>query len=138
MTTSELTEIEFTVEPGDVDEERFASIWNIASATMGGDTVKARMIASKVLGFLCKHRCEFVIATPTDAKYLDEWYERNHKLLHDWSPESDKVDVISQHCQVPFETFVEFLQNKKFSIEKNYSPRRADRLAWFTDDWNVG
>ena len=138
MTAMDLADLKISVEPQDFDEDQFVSIWNVAAKTMQNDPLQTRMLASKFLGFLCKHRCAFVIVSPTDATYLDEWYERDNSLLYDWSPESDKVDVISQHAQVPFDTFAEFLREKKFSAEKNYSPRRADRLNWFSNDWNVG
>ena len=138
MELEDLTKLEITVEPSDVDEHQFSSVWNIASATMGGDATQARFLASKFLGFMCKHRFNFVIASPTDAKYLDEWFERDTSLLYNWKPESESVDVVAQHAYVPFDTFVSFLKTKKFQADKNYSPRRADRVEWFTEDWNVG
>lgn len=133
----ELANIEFSVNQNDVDADQFVSIWNVASATMGGDAAQARMLASKFLGFLCKHKCGFLVATPTDARYLDDWYERDNSLLNDWTAESDKVDVVAQHVQIPYDLFINFLADKKFSADKNYSPRRADRVKWFTEDWNV-
>ena len=138
METLDLTEIEFTVKPADLDEDQFVSLWNIAAATMGDDAANTRMLASKLLGFLCKHRCGLLATSPTDAKYLDEWFERDNSLLYDWKPESDKVDVVAQHVQVPFDLFLIFLQQHKFKADKNYSPRRADRVEWFSNDWNVG
>ena len=77
-------------------------------------------------------------ANPSDAKYLDEWFERDNSLLYDWKPESEKVDVVAQHVQIPFDLFRNFLRDHKFQADKNYSPRRADRVEWFTNDWNVG
>ena len=136
--TTEQAEFSIKVEDSNLDENGFASIWNIASATMDGDSVQARALASRFIGFLCKHRCDFLIVSPSDAKYLDEWYERDNALLNDWKPESDKVDVITQHAHVPYDFFVRFLQDKKFSHEKNYSPTRANRVDWFTNDWSVG
>lgn len=131
-------ELSIKIDETDLDEARFISIWNIANATMEGDSVQARLLASKLIGFLCKYRFEYVAVSPTDAKYLDEWFERDNKLLHDWTPESDKVDVITQHAHVSYDAFMRLLENKKFSIEKNYSPTRANRLDWFSNDWNVG
>lgn len=138
METLDLSDIEFTVKPADLDEDQFVSIWNVATSTMGDDAAKARVLASKLLGFLCKHRCGLLAASPTDAKYLDEWFERDTSLLYNWKPESDKVDVLAQHVQVPYDLFLSFLQQHKFKADKNYSPRRADRVEWFTNDWNVG
>ena len=138
METIDLENLELTVEPTDVDEDQFVSIWNEAASTMRGDATRARFLASKFLGFLCKHRCAFMTASPTDVKYLDEWFERDNSLLYDWKPESEKVDVIAQHVHVPFDLFRNFLQKHKFQADKNYSPRRADRVEWFTNDWNVG
>ena len=138
METIDFANLEFTVEPTDVDEDQFASIWNVAASTMGGDATQARFLASKLLGFLCKHRCAWLTVSPTDAKYLDEWFERDNSLLYDWKPESDKVDVVAQHVHVPFDVFRNFLRANKFQGDKNYSPRRADRVDWFTNDWNVG
>ena len=138
MEQIDFANLEFTVEPTDVDENQFASIWNVSASTMGGDANQARFLASKILGFLCKHRCGFVIASPTDAKYLDEMFERDNSLLYDWKPESDKVDVVAQHAQVPVDLFRNFLRKHKFQADKNYSPTRAARVDWFTNDWNIG
>lgn len=136
--TTEQAELSIKVAPEDLDENEFASLWNIANATMDGEPMQARMLASKFIGFLCKQRCDFVIVSPSDAKYLDEWYERDNTLLNDWSAESDKVDVITQHAYVHYQSFLKLLTKKKFSHEKNYSPSRANRVDWFTNDWNVG
>jgi hypothetical protein len=138
MDTIDLSDLEITVKPTDVDDDQFVSIWNVAAATLGGDPNQTRLLASKFLGFLCKHRFGYVVASSTDAAYLDEWFERDNKLLYDWKPESEKVDVLSQHAHVPFDVFCSFLRDKNFQADKNYSPRRADRVEWFTDDWNVG
>ena len=138
MATIDFANLEFTAEPTDVDEDQFVSIWNVAASTMGGDATQTRHLASKILGFLCKHRCSLLAASPMDAKYLDEWFERDNSLLYDWKPESDRVDVMAQHVQVPLDLFRNFLRENKFDGDKNYSPRRADRVAWFTEDWNVG
>jgi len=138
QTTIDFANLEFSVESTDVDEDQFVSIWNVAASTMGGDATQARALASKILGFLCKHRCSLVTSSPSDVKYLDEWFERDNSLLYDWKPESDKVDVVSQHAYVPFDLFRNFLLQHKFLGDKNYSPRRVDRVEWFTNDWNVG
>lgn len=138
MTTEQADELEIKIDTNDLDEEQFISIWNVASATMDGDAPKARLLASKFLGFLCKQKFAFVVISPSDAKYLDEWYERDNSLLNDWKPESDKVDVVAQHALVPHDVFMRLLKDKKFSIDKNYSPNRASRADWFSNDWNVG
>ena len=138
MKTIDTKTLEITAEPTDLDEDQFVSIWNVATSSMGGDTIEARMLASKLLGFLCKHRCGFLVTNPSDAKYLDEWFERDNSLLYKWTPESESVDVLAQHALVPFDLLLAFLRDKKFAIEKAYSPRRADRVAWFTNDWSVG
>ncbi|HBJ36464.1 MAG TPA: hypothetical protein DDZ51_17280 [Planctomycetaceae bacterium] len=126
------------IDPETVDEDGFVSIWNVAATTMGGKTELARVLASKMLGFLCKHQCDFVFASSTDANYLDQWFERDTSLLYDWSPASEKVDVVTQHAQVPAKALVRFLKEKKFDATKNYSPRRADRVQWFSDLWCIG
>ena len=138
METIDFENLEFTVKPTDVDEDQFASLWDVAASTMGDDATQTRCLASKFLGFLCKHRCGLLAASPTDAQYLDDWFERDNSLLYDWKPESDKVDVVAQHVYVPFDLFRNFLREHKFQGDKNYSPRRADRVEWFTNDWNVG
>jgi len=133
-----LANLVIKIDADTVDEDGFVSIWNIAATTMGGKTEVARILASKLLGFLCKHRCDFVFTSSTDAKYLDEWFERDTSLLYDWSPQSEKVDVVSQHAQVPAQGLVRFLKEKKFDPLKSYSPRRADRVQWFSDQWCIG
>lgn len=136
--TEDLTQLEITASPDSVDADGFVSLWNVASATMGKDSARARLLASRLLGFLCKHRCSFVMLSSTDAKYLDEWFERDASLLYDWSPESEKVDVLAQHAEVPLELLRGFLQEHKFDANNQYSPRRAARVEWFSNDWNIG
>ncbi len=135
---SDFSNLEIRAESSDLDEDQFVSLWNLAAATVGGDATLARNLASKFLGFLCKHRYGLLTASPMDVKYLDEWFERDNSLLFDWKPESDKVDVVAQHVHVPLDHFRKFLVDHKFQGDKNYSPRRADRVDWFTNDWNVG
>ncbi|HIF32354.1 MAG: hypothetical protein ABGX07_14565 [Pirellulaceae bacterium] len=138
MATTDFENLEITSVPTDADEDQFVSLWNVAASTMGGDATQTRYLASKFLGFLCKHRCGLLAVSPTDAKYLDDWFERDNSLLYDWKPESEKVDLLAQHVHVPVDLLRNFLQKHKFQAEKNYSPRRADRVEWFTNDWNVG
>ena len=138
MEDIDLANLEITADPEHVDEDRFVSLWNVASDTMGKDPVQARWLASKFLGFLCKKRWTYVLASPNDAKYLDDWYERDNSLLNDWTPESEKVDVLAQHAYVPLELFKSFLITNKFKPETKYSPRRSLRVEWFTEDWKVG
>ncbi len=130
--------LELSVDPDSLDADGFTSLWNIAASTTGGDTVRARALSSKFLGFLCKHQSPLVVASTTDLTYLDEWFERDHSLLYNWNVDSDKVDVVAQHAQVPFEVFKRFLADRKFLPTANYSPRRADRVKWFQEVWAVG
>ena len=111
MVNTEFAHLELKVDPADVDEDQFVSLWNLAAFSMNGDSVQARTLASKLLGFLCKHRCGLLTISPTDAKYLDEWFERDNTLLYDWKAESDKVDVLAQHAHVPFDLLCKFLRD---------------------------
>jgi hypothetical protein len=129
---------ELRVSPENLDSNGFASIWNIASATSQGELEVTRALAAKLLCFLCQRDCDFVVVSTTDAEYLDAWFERDNKLLYDWKPESEKVDVLSQHAEVPYEALVRFLTNNKFSLATNYSPKRSQRVAWFQNKWNMG
>lgn len=133
-----LVNIKIQIDPETLDDAGYVSIWNVASATVSGDTVLARAVASRLLGFLCKHQCDFVVTSSTDARYLDEWYERDQGLLNDWAPTSEKVDVLSQHAQVPGQALLRLLRQKGFDPTKVYSPKRADRAKWFTDGWSIG
>ena len=130
--------IAITVDPESIDADGFVSLWNVASSTMNADLHRTRALASRFLGFLCKHQCSFVVASSSDAKYLDERFERDNKLLYNWAIDSENVDVVSQHAYVPADSFVKFLKQKKFDASSNYNPRRADRVKWFSDDWCVG
>lgn len=123
---------------GEVDEDGFASIWSIAAASTGGDNVLTRALASKLLLFLCKKKCDFVVTNSNNAEYLTNWFERDTKLIYDWKPESEFVDVVTQHAEVPGETLMLFLQNKGFSTDGKYNATRAERVAWFQDMWCVG
>ncbi len=126
------------VPPDQADEDGFISLWNAMTATCDGDVAKARELGGRVLGFLCKHRCDFIVVSSTDAEYLDNWFEKDKKLLYDWKPESETVDVLCQHAEVPLEALRLFLQTRNFKPDGNYSPRRVDRVEWFTELWNVG
>lgn len=133
-----IAEAVIAIDPETVDDDGFVSIWNVAASTMQGNTEQARVIAAKLLGFLCKYECDFVFTSSTDAEYLDGWFERDTSLLYDWSPQSEKVDVVAQHAQVPAKALLRFLKHKKFDPSKNYNPRRADRVRWFSDQWCIG
>ncbi len=130
--------VDFKVDPEHQDEHGFVSIWNIASTTRKGEVVATRALASKLLNFLCKKECDFVICSTADATYLDEKFEAENKLLYDWKPESEYVDILSQHAEVPAAAFMSFLKTRRFSMKTKYNPRRIDRVEWFTDMWCVG
>lgn len=132
------SDIVIQFDPDTVDSDGFVSLWNVASVTMKSDLHRTRALASRFLGFLCKHQCTFVVASSSDAKYLDERFERDNKLLYNWAIDSENVDVLSQHAYVPAQSFLDFLKKKKFDPASNYSPRRVDRVKWFTDDWCIG
>lgn len=133
-----LESVEIQASPEDLDEDGFASIWNIAAASCERDLLKTRALAAQLLGFLCKKKCEFVVVSSTDAEYLDAWFERDNKLLYNWNPDSETVDVVTQHADVPYKALVLFLANQKFNSTAKHSPRRVDRVEWFTNQWNVG
>ncbi len=104
----------------------------------GMNLESTRALAAKLLNFLCQRNCDFVVVSTTDAEYLDAWFERDNKLLYDWKPESEKVDVLSQHAEVPFEALAGFMANQKFNPSTNYKPNRAQRVEWFTNKWSLG
>ena len=131
-------EIDFKIKPEDQDADGFVSIWNIASATCDGNLEESRALAAKLLNFLCKKQCDFVVCSSSDAQYLDEKFETENKLLYDWKPESEYVDIISQHAEVPGVAFMSFLKTRRFNPNTKYNPRRVDRVEWFTDMWSVG
>lgn len=127
------------VKLGEVDEDGYISIWNVAAASTEGEEIElTRALASKILLFLCKKKCEFVVTNSNNAEYLTNWFERDTKLIYDWKPESEFVDVVTQHAEVPGETLMLFLQNKGFSTDGKYNATRAERVAWFQDMWCVG
>jgi hypothetical protein len=134
----DLVKVEIKSTPSDHDGDGFVSIWNIASTSCDGDLEMTRALAAQLLGFLCKKNCDFVVASTTDAEYLDEMFERDKKLLYDWNLDSEKVDVLAQHVEVPFQPFVDFLVSEKFNPKTKHSPKRADRVEWFTNQLNVG
>ncbi len=138
MSTEALEDVKITIDPEKLDDDQFATLWDVAAATMGGDDAGTRLLAGKLLGFLCKKRCPFVVVSPADATYLDDLFERDNSLLYNWKPESEKVDILAQHASVPYQIFANFLENEKFNAKVNHSPRRADREEWFNNDWAVG
>jgi hypothetical protein len=124
--------------PLEIDEDGFTTIWNFAAASCEDDLERTRAFAAQLLGFLCKKKCNFVVVSTTDAEYLDQWFEKDTKLLYDWNLDSEKVDILAQHATVPSEALRLFLENNKFNAKTKHSPKRADRLEWFTNHWNVG
>lgn len=130
--------IDFKISPDDQDENSFVSIWNIAAATCDKDEAKTRALAAKLLNFLCKRDCDFVVISPADAEFLDNKFEAENKLLYDWKPESEYVDILAQHAEVPGKAFMSFLTTHKFSPTTKYNPRRADRVEWFNERWCIG
>jgi hypothetical protein len=132
------TPVPITMQTGDVDEDGFTTIWNVAAASTGGDIETTRALASRLLLFLCKKNCDFVVTSSNNAEYLTNWFERDTKLLYDWKPESEFVDVVAQHAEVPAETLMLFLKNKGFSPDGKYTATRAVRVKWFEEAWCVG
>lgn len=132
------TELEIKASQEILDEDSFGTLWNIASATVGGDYDQTRQLASKLLLFLCKHRFPYMVASNTDLQYLDDWFERDNKVLYDWSADSEMVDVVAQHASLPFDTLLQFLDNHRFKMDGKYAAGRALRVNWFQSDWNVG
>ncbi|MEM9366920.1 MAG: hypothetical protein AAGD07_13075, partial [Planctomycetota bacterium] len=74
----------------------------------------------------------------TDAEYLDSWFERDKAILYNWKADSETTDAITQHAQVPAQAMISYLKRERFKPTANYSPRRADRVAWFQEKWGVG
>ncbi len=125
-------------ESDSLDQHGYTSLWSIAAATMGDDLLLTRTLASRLLGFLCKHQCDLVLTSSADAEYLDQWYDRDPSILNDWTPKSERVDVLAQHAHVPASATLTFLKKKKFNPTSTYSPKRADRVTWFKDHWSIG
>lgn len=133
-----ITANEIKISPDDVDSDGFISIWNIASCTCDGDIVATRELASKLLLFLCKKQSTLVVTSSSNANYLDAWFEREKKLLQDWKPESEFVDVVAQHAEVPADACLRFLKFEKFRSTSKYTATRAQRKLWFEEMWSVG
>ncbi|QDV64230.1 hypothetical protein [Crateriforma conspicua] len=129
---------DFVVSEDSLDEHGFASVWNIVSSTVGDDLYRTREVAGRLMGFLCKHECDFVVTSSANAEYLDQKFEQDKKLLHDWKAESEMVDIIAQHAEVHFKTMKLFLANRRYKPDANYSPTRANRKKWFEETWNIG
>ena len=127
-----------TIVAPESDSDGFVTIWNVAATSCGDDQAATRQLAAKLLLFLCKKKCDFVVTSSTNAEYLDSWFERDTKLLYDWKPGSEFVDVVAQHAEVPTAGFLLFLKNNKFDPDANYTATRAVRLDWFREMWCVG
>ncbi len=127
-----------TIVAPEADEDGFVTIWNVASKSCDENLTATRELAAKLLLFLCKKKCDFVVTSSTNAEYLDSWFERDSKLLYDWKPDSEMVDVVSQHAEVPASGLMLFLKNNKFDPSANYTATRAVRLDWFREMWCVG
>ncbi|TWU27077.1 hypothetical protein Pla52o_09360 [Novipirellula galeiformis] len=133
-----LTLADVKASPEDIDADGFVSLWNIASNACNKNTIETRELAARLLCFLCRKQCDFVVTSGNNAEYLDQWFERDNKLLYDWKPESETVDVVAQHAEVPHDAFVSFLDNNKFDPAGKYAATRAVRVQWFQEMWCVG
>ncbi|WP_153557358.1 hypothetical protein [Roseimaritima sediminicola] len=127
-----------TIPADELDADGFVSLWNVASASRDGDTPAVRELASKLLLFLCKKQCDFVVTSTANAEYLDNWFERDKNLLYNWKPDSEFVDVVAQHAEVPGNALLSFLRNENFDPSVNHNATRAARVKWFQEMWNVG
>lgn len=127
-----------TIAPDDLDSDGFVSIWNVASASRNGDPQAVRELASRLLLFLCKKQCDFVVTSSANAEYLDNWFEREKAVLYNWKPDSEFVDVVAQHAEVPGNALLAFLKNEKFDPAVNHNATRAVRVKWFQETWSVG
>lgn len=132
----ELPNVEFSDEA--ISEDGFITIWNAAAASAGGNPETTRALACRLLLFLCKKDCDFVVTSSTTAEYLDSQFEKDNKVLYDWKPDSEKVDLIAQSAEVPAKALREYLKNEKFDPSVNHSATRAKRVEWFQNRWSVG
>jgi hypothetical protein len=124
-----------------VDADGFIKLWDLAACKGDGEKRsddETRELAGKLLGFLCKLRYENVLVTQHAANYLQDRFERNEGVLFNWSPDTDNIDLIAQHIEVPAQEVVKLLAKKRFDPQENYNPRRSSRLEWFNNDWKVG
>ncbi len=135
---SDIEPQKIALSPDDLDSDGYISIWNVAVASRDGDTTAARELASKLLLFLCKKQCDFVVTSTANAEYLDNWFEREKQVLYNWKPDSEFVDVVSQHAEVPGNALLAFLKNERFDPATNHNATRAVRVKWFQEMWNVG
>jgi hypothetical protein len=140
LSTSEsvTTAQKITIVAPESDSDGFVTIWNVAAASCGDELAATRDLAAKLLLFLCKKKCDFVVTSSTNAEYLDSWFERDSKLLYDWKPGSEFVDVVAQHAEVPIAGLLLFLKNNKFDPSATYTATRAVRVDWFREMWCVG
>ncbi|MEM6688444.1 MAG: hypothetical protein AAF664_03390 [Planctomycetota bacterium] len=136
--TYKLADIEIVAKKEDMDEDGFVSIWNVASASTDADPERTKALASAILGFLCKKDCDFVVCSQSGLDYLDQWFEKDNKILYQWKPDSETIDVIAQHAEVPFRALKSYLSNQKFKPAANYNPTRAIRREWFANKWCIG
>lgn len=121
------------------DEDGFMSIWALAQASSTPESdAAARLLASRLLGFLCKKRYPHIIIAQHDVDYLEDWLERDAKVMNDWKPTSEHLLLVTQAAHVPAKAAVDFLTSNKFNATKNYTSTRAVRREWFFNDWNVG
>ncbi len=130
--------VEVTIKSEDLDSDGFISIWNVAASSCGGDLKATRQLAANLLCFLCKKRCDFVVTSSTNLEYLTSKYERDAKLFGDWKPESENVDIVAQHADVPGEILLKYLRKNKFNPASKYAANRNSRVEWFQNDWCVG
>lgn len=138
MDSEKLTEA-LTLNINNTDEDGYITLWTLAQGSLGytRSNQTVRELASRLLNFLCKHRYPYVLVAGHDADYLDEMAERDEAAFFNWSPESDKVDLIAQYIKVPAEAVTRFLTANGFNAAEAYSARRSTRQEWFRDDWNV-
>ena len=80
MEASKVAELEITVEEGDLDEDQFASVWNIASSTMKGDQEQTRLLASKLIGFPLQTTLQVHARHPNRCKVPGRTIRKRHRV----------------------------------------------------------
>ncbi len=138
MESEKLTEA-LTLNISKKDDDGYITLWTLAQESLGytRSSQTVRDLASRLLNFLCRNRYRYVLLAGHDADFLDEQAERDESAFFNWSPDSDKVDLIAQYIKVPAAPVARFLKENGFNAAESYSARRATRQEWFKDDWNV-
>lgn len=90
---------------------------------------KGRVLCSRILNFICKHKYRNVQISKRDE--IMKRFKENEHVLYRWSLNSSYVDYIAGNLLLDSDELISFLKDKCFAPDVTYNPDRYTRNDWF-------